>query len=131
LIVGVCLAIGARTASASDFCGEAPPLSDPAISTGVADAVGVFRIWSGSGTSFERLATEKYRELAKGRTARDAQDIAVALLHAECIELTQGRDLGHLPWHIKDRFIGLSKITPDFLEAHALLDRMQAAEARK
>jgi len=129
--LGVGLVLAIQSASAHEFCGEAPSFADPVIARGVGETVQVFRFWSGSGASFARLAADRYQALAKGRSPAEARVIAVALLHAECLELMRDQDPAKLPWHFKDRFVGLSKLVPDFREADALLDRIKAAEARR
>jgi hypothetical protein len=128
---GAGLVLVIQSVNAQDICGEAPSLSDPAISRGVTEAIQVFRIWSGSGESFARFAADQYRRLAKGRSPDEARLIAVALLHAECLELTRDQDPARLPWHFKDRLVGLSKLVPDFREAYAVLERIKTAETRR
>lgn len=127
----VCLMLSGSSAAAHEICGVRPTFSDPTISREIVETVGLFRVWSGSGDSFARFAAGQYRLLAERHGALKARRIAVALLHAECTELTRGRDPARLPWHFKDRLMGLSKIVPDFREAEALLARIKSAEARR
>ena len=126
---GVLLLFAIRPTHAADLCGEAPPFSDPAVAHGVAEAAEVFKVSAAARQTFADLAATFYHSLAKGHSAVEARSIAVALLQASCLQLTRGEDPGKLPWHAKDKLVGLSTLVPDFNEAHALLERVKAAEA--
>ena len=126
---GVVLLLAVRPTIAADLCGEAPSLSDPAVARGVAEAAEVFKVSAAARQTFADLAATFYHDLAKGRSSGEARSIAVALLQASCLQLTQGEDPGKLPWHVKDKLVGLSTLVPDFNEAHALVERIEAAEA--
>jgi hypothetical protein len=126
---GVVLLLAVRLTSAADLCGEAPSLSDPALARGVTQAAQVFKVSAAARQTFANLAATFYRSLAEGRSSGEVRSIAVALLQASCLQLTQGEDPGKLPGHVKDKLVGLSTLVPDFNEAHALLERIKAAEA--
>ena len=126
---GVLLAIG--PVHAAELCGEAPSLADPATARGVLQAAEVFKISAAAGKTFADIAASFYRSLAKGHSSQEARSIAVALLHAACVELTRDAEPARLPWHAKDKLAGLSTLVPDFREAHALLERIKAAETQR
>ena len=127
--VGLLLGIG--PVRAAELCGEAPSLSDPTTGPRVMQAVEVFKISAAAGQTFADLAVSFYGNLAKGHSSEEARSIASALLHASCVELTRGKDPASLPWHAKDKLVGLSTLVPDFREAHALFDRIKAAETQR
>jgi hypothetical protein len=129
LAVGLLLA--AQPICAAELCGDAPLLTDPALARGVTQAAQVFKISAAASKTFADLAASFYRGLAEGRPSPEAHSIAVALLHATCVELTRGQDPARLPWHVKDKLGGLATLVPDFSEAHALLERIKAAETAR
>jgi len=112
---------------AAELCGE-PPLSDPTIALEAKKAAEVFKISAAARKTFADLAANFHSGIAKGRPPGDARIIAVAMLHAACVELTRGEDPARLPWHVKDKLVGISTLVPDFPEAQALLERILVAE---
>ena len=128
--LGLALAFlyGCQPAFSSELCGVAPLLADAELAARVNETVRDFQFWSGSGDSYARMAAEKFSELARDRPPAEARLIAAALLYAECIEDTRGEDAARLPWYVKDRLAGLSRLVPDFQAARDVLARVQAAE---
>ena len=115
-------------AQANEICGEAPPLASPETAGAVSSAVFGLKLSSAAGEGFAAHARNVYFEAAKARPPEEARTIAAALLHGYCTDLMHGADAASLPWHVKDHFLGLSRLISDFRQADALLARIKAAE---
>ena len=128
LAIGVLLGIG--PVHAAELCGEAPTVSDRT-AVRVVKAAEAFKVSAAAGQTFVNLAGTVYRNLAGEHSSEEARSIAAALLQASCVELTRGEDPARLPWHVKDKLVGLSTLVPDFHEAVVLLERIKAAETQR
>ncbi len=124
--LGMLLAI--NPIQADDLCGEAPRLSDPTIAREAKEAAEAFKISAAARKTFADIAANFHQGMAKRRPPGDARVIAVAMLHAACVELTRGEDPAKLPPHVKDKLVGLSTLVPDFDEGRALLERIRIGE---
>jgi hypothetical protein len=124
------LVLPVASAYANSICGDPPRLSRREASQ-VRRAVFGLGLSSAAGETFAWHAARVHGELVKGRSRDDARRLAVALLHGHCLAMTRNQDPSSLSWHVRDHIIGLSKLVPDFREAQAIIDRLQAAQTRR
>ena len=119
-----------QPAAANDICGAAPTLPNAQAKQAVEQAVGGLSISSQSGEPFARHARDVYDMMVVGRSPEDARLLATALVQAYCENMTRNEDPAKLPAHMKDQLEGLAKLTPDFPEGQAMLERIKAAETK-
>jgi hypothetical protein len=122
--------LAAARAAGDELCGPAPELS-ASQERALEQALFGLALSSAAGKSFADHAGRVYGRLAAGRPPGEARLLAVALVRGHCLAMTKGQEPARLSWHVKDHIAGMSALVPDFHEAHAIVARMEAAEARR